>query len=149
MSDLKPVRAQGAAAKALNESGEAVIRQEDCPYGPGENRDAWIAGFGGVAETVEQVDTSTPSDDTVRYEVAETVKEPKGKKTKASAKDAKTVRTDTSGTAETSLKTVATATNPELADTVPVPEVVVGDPAASTSPAETSTPVDSDGEKLM
>jgi hypothetical protein len=142
MDNLKQVRQQGRDAKTLNEGEGAeagALSAHSCPYGPGEMRDAWLAGFGGQGETVEQVDTSTQSSDDIRTETPKTVKEgakPRGSKNAKdqAAKAATTVSTQTTGTGETALKTVVVPTNPELSDQVPTPETVVGDPAASTNP---------------
>lgn len=157
MDNLKPVREQGREAKRLNEEEGSphagTFSAHSCPYGPGDNRDAWLAGFGGQDEEVKQVDTSTPSADDVRTETAKTVKEsakPKGsKKAKAeAAKDATTVSTETTGTGETSLVTKVAPTNPELGDQVPTPETVIGDPAASTNPAAAQTVDEESGDSV-
>jgi hypothetical protein len=58
MSNLKHIRQQGLEAKKANDdntdkdgnvidTGVRITTVQDCPYGPGENRDAWMAGFGG------------------------------------------------------------------------------------------------------
>lgn len=136
MDNLKDVRAQGREAKRINDEENGTLTAHDCPYGPGETRDAWIAGFGGQAEAVEQVNTSTANTSDVRSETPATVRAPakprggsKAAKTEA-AKDATTVTTGLTGTAETSLQTTVAPTAPELAETV------IGDPAAGTSAAE-------------
>lgn len=145
MDTLKHVRQQGRDAKKNNDdnAGNAaatIVSAHDCPYGPGEMRDAWLAGFGGQEEAVEQVDTSTATTDDVRPTGnTDTVKEgakPKGTKAAKAkqAKEAVTVTTDVTGTGETALKTKVEPTNPELSDRVPTPSTVLGDPTSSQGP---------------
>lgn len=141
MDNLKHVRAQGREAKRLNDEENHNITAHNCPYGPGDNRDAWMAGFGGEEEAVEQVDTSQPTTEDVRTETAKTVRAaPKGKSRgkKAAGKDGNpatgadaigktTVRTDTTGTGETALTTKVESSG-EAASGI---ETTVGDPAAT------------------
>lgn len=145
MDDLKHVRQQGRDAKKLNDdnagnSGFAQITAHDCPYGPGDQRDAWLAGLGGQEEAQEQANTSTATTDDVRPNGnTETVREgakPKGsKKAKAQqAKDATKTVTDVTGTGETSLVTKVQQVDPQASDRVPAPETVIGDPSASQGP---------------
>lgn len=151
--NLAPIRAQGREAKRLNDDEGGTFSEHSCPYGPGANRDAWLAGFGGAAEEIRQVDTSTPNTDDVREETPKVVKEgSKGKgsaksKTEA-AKNATAVTTDVTGTGETALVTRVEPANPELTDTVPNPETIIGDPAASTSPAEVQHVDDATGDSV-
>ncbi|MFX7476302.1 hypothetical protein ABTJ13_19385, partial [Acinetobacter baumannii] len=78
---------QGAEAKKLG------LSEYDCPYGPGENRDDWMGGFGAKGEKTEEPNipgATTPADDT-----REVRKGKKGAETKAVVKP--------TGTGETSL----------------------------------------------
>ncbi len=148
MDNLKHVRQQGRDAKKRNDdntdakgnvidTGITMLSAHDCPYGPGELRDAWMAGFGGQQEAVEQVDTSPASSEDVRTDVtAEQVREgAKPKKGKKAADQTKVV-TDVTGTGETSLQTRVVPANPEASDQVPAPETIIGDPAASQGPGD-------------
>jgi len=137
MDNLKYVRQQGRDAKKQNDASVddtsvSPITAHDCPYGPGDNRDAWLAGFGGAEEPIEQVDTSEPSSDDVRDVAPETVREGKVKDDDG---EATKVVVTTTGTGETSLVTKTELANPEASDTVPNPSTTIGDPAASTNPA--------------
>lgn len=154
MDSLKHVRQQGRDAKKHNDdntdkdgnvidTGVRNFTAHDCPYGPGDNRDAWMAGFGGQEEDVEQVDTSKATTQDVRPKGnTETVKEgakPKkagrGKKAGEGAADATKVVTDVTGTGETSLVTGTQQRDPQAADTTGgAAESVIGDPGASTVP---------------
>lgn len=153
MDNLKHIRQQGRDAKKANDdntgedgkiidTGKVTFSEHDCPYGPGDARDAWIAGFGGQEETVEQADTSTATTQDVRpagntETVREGAKPKKGAKAKgaqAAAADKTKVVTDVTGNGETSLVTKVVPENPEASDRVPTPETVIGDPAASTGP---------------
>jgi len=154
MDNLKHIRQQGRDAKAANDentdakgniidTGKTTFSEHDCPYGPGDARDAWIAGFGGQEEPIEQADTSKPTTEDVRPKgQTETVREgAKPKKGSKAAKDAaanagdKTkVVTDVTGNGETSLVTKVVPVDPEASDRVPTPETVIGDPAASQGP---------------
>lgn len=64
---MNPVRDQGKSARENFEAGlpEGLDDQKqkdaaanyasfNCPYGPGEHRDDWLAGFGAPKETVKQ-----------------------------------------------------------------------------------------------
>lgn len=139
MDNLKHVRQQGRDAKKHNEdndgdTGVTQITEHECPYGPGENRDAWMAGFGGQQEAVEQVNTSKPSSDDVRDVAPETVR--KGAKPKKGHEgDATKAVVGTTGNGETSLVTKTELADPEASDLVPTPSTIIGDPAASTNPA--------------
>lgn len=157
MDDLKHVRQQGRDAKKANDdntdkdgrtidTSKTIFSEHDCPYGPGDARDAWLAGFGGQEEAVEQVDTSPATTQDVRTDAkVETVREgakpkkaAKGKGAQAAAADKTKVVTDVTGTGETSLVTKVVPENPEQSDRVPTPETVIGDPAASTGPNDAS-----------
>ncbi len=110
-----PIRAQGAEAK------KQELTEFDCPYGPGENRDAWMAGFGGKTEEVRQPPAPKPSaDDQAKGEVVR-----KGKK---GAETAAVQKLAPGG--ETSLVTTTETADPTQADG-PAGEVVIGDPSAS------------------
>lgn len=152
--DPKHARQQGAEARKLTEDENTNERflPQDCPYGPGELADAWLAGYGSPDEEVEQVDTSTGTTDDVRREQAKQVR--KGGKAKRSGggkrgSPAKVVdqpvkaSTRTTGNAETSLPTTRGPANPEQADTVNV-ETKLGDPAGGTGDRTQIDP-----EKLM
>lgn len=130
MDGLKHVRQQGRDAKKANDdntdkNGEPIntslrrFSEHDCPYGPGDARDAWIAGFGGQEEAIEQVDTSKPTTQDVRPTGdTETVRKPKKPKAKKgqtaqeAAADQTKVVTDVTGTGETSLQTKVEQTDP-------------------------------------
>ncbi len=142
MDNLKHIRAQGREAKRLNDEENHNITAHNCPYGPGDNRDAWMAGFGGEEEAVEQVDTSQPTTEDVRTEPAKTVRKAPAKKSSRSKKAADkdgdpatgadaigdtTVRTETTGTGETALKTTVESSG-EAASGI---KTTVGDPAAT------------------
>lgn len=110
-----PIRAQGAEAK------KQELTEFDCPYGPGENRDAWMAGFGGKTEEVRQPAPPPPSsDDQANGNVVRKGK--KGAKTAAVQKPAPG--------GETSLVTSTETADPTQADG-PAGDVVLGDPSAS------------------
>lgn len=156
MDNLKHVRQQGRDAKKHNDentdkdgnvidTGVRNFTAHDCPYGPGDNRDAWMAGFGGEEEAIEQVDTSTATTQDVRPKGdTDTVR--KGAKPKAAGKgkgaqagqgaaDATKVVTDVTGTGETSLKTQVQQADPQAADTTGgAAETTIGDPAGSRVP---------------
>lgn len=153
MDNLKHIRQQGRDAKKHNDdntgkdgkiidTGLNTLSEHDCPYGPGDLRDAWIAGFGGQEEPIEQADTSTATTEDVRPKGnTETVREPaKPKRGSKAAKDAKgpgdatKVVTDVTGNGETSLVTKVVPVDPLKSDQVPTPETVLGDPAASQGP---------------
>jgi len=151
MESLKHVRQQGRDAKKANDDNtgadgkivdatKQTFSEHDCPYGPGDARDAWLAGFGGQEEAIEQANTSEPTTDDVRPAGnTETVREgakPKGRGRKAqeAAADKTKVVTDVTGNGETSLVTKVVPENPEASDRVPTPETVIGDPAASQGP---------------
>lgn len=135
--DIGHARDQGAAARELNDddSNNTQVLPHDCPYGPGERRDAWMEGAGFPKEEVEQVDTSTPNTDDVRIEPPKTVREApkrrssrKGKgKAKASAGDRTKVSTATTGNAETALVTKTGTAKPEEASQANI-ETKLGDP---------------------
>lgn len=140
MDNLKHIRAQGREAKRLNDEENHNITAHNCPYGPGDNRDAWMAGFGGQEEAVEQVDTSQPTTEDVRTETAKPVRKAPAKKSSRGKKAAgdqpatgadaigdTTVRTDVTGTGETALTTKVTSEG-EAASGI---ETTVGDPAAT------------------
>lgn len=153
MGNLKHVRQQGRDAKKHNDdntdkdgnvidTGVRNFTAHDCPYGPGDNRDAWMAGFGGQGEDVEQVDTSTATTQDVRpkgdtTKVKEGAKPKKAGKGKAGegAADATKVVTDVTGTGETSLQTKVEQRDPQAADTTGgAAETIIGDPAGSKAP---------------
>lgn len=124
------VRAQGAEAK------KAKLSALDCPYGPGENRDAWMSGFGAPKEEVEVV---TPNRVAAANETTTTVR--KGAAAKKGQETTKVVTRPAPG-AETALETV-TVTDAENGDGVGG-EAVIGDPSKSTTAAE----ADGDGINL-
>lgn len=148
MDNLKHVRQQGRDAKKANDdnrdkdgnlidTSQKTFTEHDCPYGPGDTRDAWIAGFGGQEEAVEQADTSKPTTDDIRPtgntdQVRDGKKPKKGK----DAADQTKVVTDVTGTGETSLQTKVEQANPEQSDQVPTPSTTIGDPAASVAPTD-------------
>jgi hypothetical protein len=153
MDNLKHVRQQGRDAKKANDdnrddkgnvidTSKTIFTEHDCPYGPGDTRDAWLAGFGGQEEPQEQADTSKPTTQDVRTDAQpETVRE--GAKPKRGAKKGAAAKTDaeptktvveTTGNAETSLVTKVVPVDPQASDRVPTPETVIGDPAASQGP---------------
>lgn len=153
MDNLKHVRQQGRDAKKHNDdntdkdgnvidTGVRNFTAHDCPYGPGDNRDAWIAGFGGQEEAVEQVDATKPTTQDVRPRgntetVREGAKPKKAGKGKAGegAADATKVTQDVTGTGETSLVTKTEQRDPQASDSLSgAAESVIGDPAASKVP---------------
>ena len=153
MDNLKHVRQQGRDAKKANddntdEKGNQIdtslrrFSEHDCPYGPGDNRDAWIAGFGGQEEAIEQADTSKATTEDVRpagkTDTVREGKKPRAKKgqtaQEAAADQTKSV-TDVTGTGETSLKTTTQQADPQASDALGgAPQSVIGDPAASRVP---------------
>jgi len=115
------VHAQGAEAKKLK------LSALDCPYGAGENRDAWMKGFGAPTEEVVVEGGEAPvvaaGDRVVR----------KGAKGKKGQETTKVVTRPAPG-AETALETV-TVTDAENGEGVGG-EAVIGDPSKSTTAAE-------------
>lgn len=129
-------RRQGAEARKLTEDESTNDRflPQDCPYGPGELADAWLAGYGAPEEAVEQVDTSEPTTDDVRREPAKQVrkggKARRGSKRKGGAKlvdQPVKASTNTTGNAETSLPTTRAPAKPDESATTNV-ETTLGDP---------------------
>lgn len=151
--DAGHARDQGAMAAEINDDDtNNSVLPHDCPYGPGELRDAWMAGAGFAKEEVRQVDTSEATTADVRREPAKTVREaPKGRSrskrgkgrggSKSAAKTA--VTTTTTGNAETSLVTKTAAAKPEESATTNV-ETKLGDPRGTEGDRTTLDP-----EKLM
>ena len=130
----KEARAQGAEAKKLK------LSEFDNPYGPGENHDAWRAGFGVGKDAVEEPNiegATAPHDDTRQVRKGAAPK--KGKKGET-ADGAKAVVKPT-GTGETAVTTVQETAEPREGEGSGA-EVTVGDPNASTTAAE------NDGEGL-
>lgn len=157
-TDLEHVTAQGEAAREINDDDtNNSVLPHDCPYGPGEKRDAWMRGAGFPVEETRQVDTSTANTDDVRREPAETVREaPKsrsrggkgrgGSKRSGSRKpagDKTAVTTDVTGNAETALVTKTGTAKPEEASTTNI-ETKLGDPKGTEGDRTTV-----DAEKLM
>lgn len=158
--EVSHAREQGKMAAEINDDDtNNSVLPHDCPYGPGELRDAWMAGAGFPQEEVRQVDTSTANTDDVRREPAETVRKApasrsrggKGRGGKGRGKsagdktagDKTAVTTDTTGNAETSLVTKTASAKPEEASTTNV-ETKLGDPRGTEGDRTTV-----DAEKLM
>lgn len=149
--DPKHARRQGAEARKLTEDESTNDRflPQDCPYGPGELADAWLAGYGAPEEAVDQVDTSEANTDVVRREPAKQVRKggkARGSRRKGGAKvvDQPTkATTSTTGNAETSLPTTRGPAQPEQAATENVTEKL-GDPRGGTGDRTAIDP-----EKLM
>ena len=133
--DPKHARQQGADALKMTKDADnpQVFTALDCPYGPGDARDAWLAGFGGAKEEVRQVDTSTATTDDVRREPAKVVrKAAKASGSKRGGRGGKkgqpktSVETRTTGTGETAVEThVATDANASAGTGI---DATVGDP---------------------
>ena len=112
--DTSHAREQGRMAAKMTKDRDDpnVFTQHDCPYGPGEHRDAWIAGFSGDKEETRQVDSSTPTTADVRTETSKVVSKGAARKGRSGGKrgsrkgQPKTnVETQLTGTAETALET--------------------------------------------
>lgn len=122
----KEARAQGAEAKKLE------LSALDCPYGPGENRDAWMEGAGFGKDGTEQVETPPPADPASTTNV---VREPKKKGKGKDAPDPTKAVTRPTPNAETSLQTVTQTAEPQEGEGAGA-EAVIGDPSQSTTAAE-------------
>lgn len=168
-NNIQHVRAQGREARKLNDDDSStMILPQDCPYGPGENRDAWLEAYHAPKEEVLQADTSKPTTQDVRRDAPpETVRKGakprrsggkprrsggKGKRGKP-APPATKVSTETTGTGETALKTKAGDADPTQLDR-PSLTNVVGDPAAAEGDRTAANPKAADNqpgaaEKLM
>lgn len=121
----KEATAQGREAKKLE------LTEFDCPYGPGENRDAWMSGFGAKKEAVED-----STEDAVRAASA-SAPDAAAKTVRKGAKDAETKAvTKPTGNAETAIVTATESAKPEDSESINA-EAVIGDPAASTTRAAT------------
>lgn len=157
---IASVTDQGKEARKLHDddSSPLTILPQDCPYGPGDLRDAWMKGYGASKEEVLQADTSEPTTQDVRTDARpKTVREgaiPRrsgGRGKKADAGPAATkVSTETTGNAETSLVTKSGEAQPEQSSS-PGGSVTttVGDPRATEGDRTAPDPKVVDGKGLM
>lgn len=125
--DQIPGDVKGKDAESAYYSGQA---SSNCPYGPGDNRDAWMNGFGGVPEeTVKQTDAVATA--TAQANTAKTVK-------KGGKKNSTTIETRPAKGGEGAQETVATtgANTASLGGGTTGAEVDLNDPSKSTTAAE-------------